>query len=200
MANFFNLRGAHSADGGRVGREDFPEEMGLGWMDVHLSDHASNHIDAPWHFGPVVEGRPAKTIDEVPLQWCCGPGVRLDFRSHLGRDIGVEDLLEQLQATGAQVGPGTIVLLWTGADAYIDDDDRYFQCQGGLPQFLPLHFVGRAREHMHLEKLTNLGALPRASGFFFSALPMKLRGGSAGWVRPVAMVPESHFPSSAATS
>jgi kynurenine formamidase len=234
MANFFNVRGA---DGGRVGREDFPEEMGLGWMDVHLSDHAGNHIDAPWHF-PVVEGRPAKTIDEVPLQWCCGPGVRLDFRSHLGRDIGVGDLREQLQATGAQVGPGTIVWLWTGADAFIDDDDRYFQCRGGLsvaglnwlldrgvkligidayamdvssetmrkaqlsdtPQFLPLHFVGRAREHMHLEELTNLGELPRASGFFFSALPMTLRGGSAGWVRPVAMVPESHFPNSAATS
>jgi kynurenine formamidase len=53
---------------------------------------------------------------------------------------------------------------------------------------------------MHLEELTNLGELPRASGFFFSALPMTLRGGSAGWVRPVAMVPESHFPNSAATS
>ena len=32
---------------------------------------------------------------------------------------------------------------------------------------------------MHLEKLTNLGALPRASGFFSSTLSMKLRGGSA---------------------
>ncbi len=238
MANFFNVRGVGSAAGGkRVGREDFPEDMGLGWMDVHLSDHAGNHIDAPWHFGPVVEGRPAKTIDEVPLEWCCGPGVRLDFRSHLGRDIEVEDLQAQVAATGAELAPGTIVLLWTGADQYIDDDDRYFQCQGGLsvaglnwlldhgikligidayamdvsyesmeqarladqPQFFPLHFVGRAREHMHLEKLTNLGALPKASGFFFSALPMKLRGGSAGWVRPVAMVPESHFGASPGT-
>ncbi|MGH9131832.1 MAG: hypothetical protein ACRDWV_09215 [Acidimicrobiales bacterium] len=26
-----------------------------------------------------------------------------------------------------------------------------------------------------------------------AAFPMKLRGGSAGWVRPVALVPESHF-------
>lgn len=235
MANFFNVRGVESSAGGAVGRDDFPEDMGLGWMDVHLSDHAGNHIDAPWHFGPTVEGRPAKTIDEVPLEWCCGPGVRLDFRTHLGRDITVDDLKRQVDATGAELGPGTIVLLWTGADAFIDDDDRYFQCQGGLspdglnwlldhgikligidayamdvsyesmerarladePQFFPLHFVGRAREHMHLEKLTNLAALPRPTGFFFSAMPMKLRGGSAGWVRPVAMVPESHYPDGA---
>lgn len=238
MANFFNVRGVDSAAGGAVGRDDFPEDMGLGWMDVHLSDHAGNHIDAPWHFGPVVEGRPAKTIDEVPLEWCCGPGVRFDFRSHLGRDITVEDLEQQVEVTGADLAPGTIVLLWTGADAFIDDPDRYFQCQGGLspdgliwlldqgikligidayamdvsyasmekarladePQFFPLHFVGRAREHMHLEKLTNLAALPSPTGFFFSALPMKLRGGSAGWVRPVAMVPESHFSPDGATS
>ncbi|MGH9127958.1 MAG: hypothetical protein ACRDY2_03090, partial [Acidimicrobiales bacterium] len=62
------------------------------------------------------------------------------------------------------------------------------------PQFLPLHFVGRAREHMHLEKLTNLGALPRATGFVFVAFPVKLRDGSAGWVRPTALVSSTHFP------
>lgn len=231
MANFFNTRGVSSAGGGRVDRDDFPEDMGLGWMDVHLSDHAGNHIDAPWHFGPEVEGRPAKTIDQVPLEWCMGPGVRLDFRSHLGRDIGVPELEQEVARVGADLRPGVIVLLWTGADAFIDDDDKYFQSQGGLspeglnwlldrgikligidayamdvsyesmekarladePQFFPLHFVGRAREHMHLEKLTNLGSIPRSTGFFFQALPMKLRGGSAGWVRPVAIVPESHF-------
>lgn len=231
MASFFNKRGVQSASGGRVDRDDFPEDMGLGWMDVHLSDHAGNHIDAPWHFGPVVEGRPAKTIDQVPLEWCMGPGVRLDFRSHLGRDIGVADLEQEVERVGADLRPGVIVLLWTGADAFIDDDDKYFQCQGGLspdglnwlldrgikligidayamdvsyesmekarladePQFFPLHFVGRAREHMHLEKLANLASIPRPTGFFFQALPVKLRGGSAGWVRPVAIVPASHF-------
>jgi kynurenine formamidase len=34
---------------------------------VELLAHAGTHIDAPWHFGPVVEGKPAKKIDEVPL-------------------------------------------------------------------------------------------------------------------------------------
>jgi hypothetical protein len=110
MANFFNVRGVSSRSGGKVGREDFPEDMGLAWMDVHMSDHAANHIDAPFHFGPVVEGRPAKTIDQVPLEWCIGPGVRLDFRSHLGRDIGVADLEREV----ARVGRALV--RWHGRD------------------------------------------------------------------------------------
>lgn len=232
MARFLNVRGAESRDGGRVSRDDFPEDMGLAWLDVHLSDHAGNHIDAPWHFGPEVEGAPAKTIDQVPLDWCFGPGVRLDFRHRAGADITLEDLEAEVDRIDAHLEPGVVVLLWTGADIHIDDPDRYFQCQAGLspeglnwlldrgikligidayamdvsyatmmeaasaeqPQFFPLHFVGRAREHMHLEKLTNLGAIPRPTGFGFAAFPMKLRGGSAGWVRPVALVPEAHFP------
>jgi kynurenine formamidase len=231
MARFLNVRGATSTEGNRVDAEDFPEDMGLGWMEVGLSDHAGNHIDAPWHFGPTVEGKPAKTIDQVPLEWCIGKAVRLDFRSHLGRDITANDLEAEVDRVGAVLEPGVIVLLWTGADQYIDDDDKYFQCQGGLspeglhwildrgvkligidayamdvsydsmtkamytdqPQFFPLHFVGRAREHLHLEKLTNLGSIPRPTGFVFAAFPAKLRHGSAGWVRPVALVPRSHF-------
>lgn len=235
MANFLNVRGMATAEGDQVTRDDFPESMGLAWTDVKMSDHAGNHIDAPYHFGPSVEGSPAKTIDQVPLEWCIGEGLRLDFRSHAGRDIGVADLEAEMARLGAELHPGMIVLLWTGADQYLDDDDKYFQLQGGLSpeglnylldegvrlvgidayamdvsyntmsesleevqdgrqaQLFPLHFVGRAREHMHLEKLTNLGALPRATGFVFVAFPIKLRDGSAGWVRPVALVPRSHF-------
>ncbi len=230
MANFLNVR-MTDQDDERINRRDFPEALGLAWMDVKMSDHAGNHIDAPYHFGPTVAGEPAKTIDQVPLEWTMGPGVRLDFRGHSGRDITVADLEAEITRVGATLGPGTIVLLWTGADEHIDDPEKYWQLQGGLsveglnylldqgikligidayamdvsfdtmeaakdtgdPDFFPLHFVGRAREHMHLEKLTNLGAIPRPTGFFFVATPMKLRGGSAGWVRPVALVPTSHF-------
>ncbi len=59
----------------------------------------------------------------------------------------------------------------------------------GEPDALfPAHFVGREREHIHMEKLANLGAIPRPFGFKVSALPIKITGGSAGWVRPVAIV------------
>lgn len=210
---------------------DFPEAMGLAWSHVWLTDHAGNHIDAPYHFGPTVEGKPAKTIDQVPLDWCIGQGVRLDFRSHVGRDISVDDIKRELDRLEVTLTPGMIPLIWSGADAYIDDADKYWQSQAGLsleglyyfldqgvrlvgidgyamdvsydtmhgefqkddPMFFPAHFVGRDREHMHLEKLANLSALPQATGFIFAAFPIKIRGGSAGWVRPVAIVPRSQF-------
>ncbi len=230
MSRFLNIRMIAEGEE-RVDQHDFPEALGLAWMDVKMSDHAGNHIDAPFHFGPTVAGQPAKTIDQVPLEWTMGPGVRLDFRRHVGSDIGVADLEAEISRIGATLTADTIVLLWTGADEHIDDPDKYWQLQGGLSveglnfildhgvkligidayamdvsyntmqaskdagdaDFFPLHFVGRAREHMHLEKLTNLGAIPKPTGFFFVATPMKLRGGSAGWVRPVALVPNSHF-------
>lgn len=228
MANFLNLR--DFADKA-VDRTDFPESLGLAWTWVGMSDHTGNHIDAPYHFGPEVAGEPAKTIDEVPLEWCQGPGVRLDFRSHQGRDIGADDLRAELDRIGYTLVPGTIPLLWTGADEVIADDAAYWKTQAGIsieglhylldhgvkligidayamdvsydtmhaqferddPMFFPAHFVGREREHMHLEKLVGLGALPRPHGFWFMAFPVKLRGGSAGWVRPVALVPQAHF-------
>lgn len=31
-----------------------------------LSTHAGTHLDAPWHFGATSEGKPAKTIDQIP--------------------------------------------------------------------------------------------------------------------------------------
>ena len=60
--------------------------------------------------------------------------------------------------------------------------------EGKQDALFPAHFVGREREHIHMEKLANLGAIPRAHGFKVSALPIKITGGSAGWVRPVAIV------------
>lgn len=228
MANFMNLREMGGESGG-VSETDFPEALGLAWSQVTMSDHCGNHIDAPFHFGKECAGKPAKTIDEVPLEWCMGPGVRLDFRHLQGKDIEVPDIQRELERTGAKIKPGTIPLLWTGADQYIDDEARYWKSQAGLsleglyflldhgvklvgidayamdvsfhtmqtilkeeaPQYFPLHFAGRAREHMHLEKLVNLGKIPVDHGFWFLAFPAKLRGGSAGWVRPVALVPKA---------
>jgi len=42
--------------------------------------HSGTHIDAPWHYNPVSEGKRAKTINEVPLEYFYGDGVVLDFR------------------------------------------------------------------------------------------------------------------------
>ena len=49
------------------------------------------------------------------------------------------------------------------------------------------HKAGRDIGYCHLEKLHNLEALP-ADGFLISYFPVKVKGGSAGWTRAVAIL------------
>ena len=58
----------------------FPDGAALAWEAVKTDTHHGTHIDAPWHYGPMSEGKPARTIDQLPLEWFIGPGVRLDLR------------------------------------------------------------------------------------------------------------------------
>ena len=92
---------------------------GKGWASetVTLITHAGTHVDAPWHYFPTSGGRPARTIDELPLDWFVRPGVRLDVR-HLerGSEIDPQELDTALAATGHELAPYDIVLLWTGAE------------------------------------------------------------------------------------
>ena len=49
------------------------------------------------------------------------------------------------------------------------------------------HRAGREIGYCHIEKLHNLEALP-SIGFMVSCFPVKVRGGSAGWTRAVAII------------
>jgi kynurenine formamidase len=49
------------------------------------------------------------------------------------------------------------------------------------------HRAGMVRAYCHLEKLANLETLP-ATGFEVICFPVKVKGGSAGWCRPVAVL------------
>ena len=49
------------------------------------------------------------------------------------------------------------------------------------------HRAGREIGYCHIEKLHNLEALP-SKGFTVSCFPVKVRGGSAGWTRAVAII------------
>jgi kynurenine formamidase len=103
--------------GKRVRKRDFPGGVGMVWESLRTESHHGTHVDAPWHYGPTSGGEPARTIDQLPLEWFLGPGVRLDLRAKPpGTTITVEDLEEALSAIGHALRPGDIVLLWTGAD------------------------------------------------------------------------------------
>ena len=61
--------------------EDLPDGEGWAIEWVRLSTHNGTHLDAPYHFASTMDrGERAITIDEVPLDWCFQPGVKLDFR------------------------------------------------------------------------------------------------------------------------
>ncbi|GGM52788.1 cyclase [Longimycelium tulufanense] len=122
-------------DGARVlGLEpaDFPDEMAISNETVTLTTHTGTHMDAPLHYGPFSAGLPAKSIDEVPLEWCYGDGVVLDVRKvPPGESIEVEHLLEAAAAARHEPTAGDIVLLWTGADALWGSPD-YLTSYSGL--------------------------------------------------------------------
>src|SRR6478752_4748763 len=61
---------------------DLPDGAGWAIEQVELTTHNGTHVDAPWHYHPTMDrGKRAITIDEVPLDWCLQPGVKLDFRT-----------------------------------------------------------------------------------------------------------------------
>lgn len=110
--------------------EDLVYSNGLGWAveEVRAITHTGTHVDAPYHYGPISEGKPAKTIDAIPLEWCFAPGVVLDFRNkQAGELITVEDLKSALHKIAYTLKPLDIVLLQTGADKRLNSADYFAQ-------------------------------------------------------------------------
>ena len=86
---------------------------------MKLTTHSGTHLDAPWHFHSTINGgERAWTIDEVPLEWCYQPGVKLDFR-HLpdGYIVTAQDVEAELVRIGHTLKPLEIVVVNTSAGA-----------------------------------------------------------------------------------
>jgi len=99
--------------------EDLPDGMGWAVDTVTMSTHAGTHVDAPWHYFPTSEGKKARTIDEMPLEWFYGDGVVIDVRSKpRGSAVAVDDFKTALNRIGYNLKPGDIVLVQTGTDRY----------------------------------------------------------------------------------
>lgn len=115
-----------------VGPELWPGGKGYCVETVRLSTHSGTHVDAPYHYGPAAGGAAARTIDQVPLRWCFGDGVRLDLR-HRGRGEGITraDVEAELERVGHRVKPYDIVLVWTGASRHFETPG-YDQMHPGL--------------------------------------------------------------------
>jgi kynurenine formamidase len=99
---------------------------------VTLSTHSGTHIDAPYHYAPTSGGAPARTIDQLPLEWFYSAGVLLDMRHKpAGSGITAEDVQGELARIGHTIQPLDIVLVWTGTSQYFGEEN-YDQRHAGL--------------------------------------------------------------------
>jgi kynurenine formamidase len=100
---------------------------GEGWAVeefLRFGTHNSTHVDAPYHYNSTVAGKPAQTIDQLPLELFYGPGVRLDFtHKQDGDPVTAEEAEGALEQAGHALQPGDIVLVHTGRDAFLDAPD-----------------------------------------------------------------------------
>ncbi len=119
----------------RITHSSFKDGIFLSLEWVRATGHSGTHLDAPYHFGPLSEGREAKKIEDIPLEWCYGDGVILDC-SHKspGEFITKEDIKEALDKIKYEIKPFDIVLIRTGADKFWGTE-KYFS-----------HFAGMSRE------------------------------------------------------
>src|SRR5438270_4115465 len=82
---------------------------GEGWAletFLRFGTHNSTHVDAPYHYNSTIDGRPAQTIDELPLEWFHAPGVRLDFTAKEDGDaVTAVEIEERLRDTGHDLQP-----------------------------------------------------------------------------------------------
>ena len=110
--------------------EDLVWSGGQGWAveEITAITHTGTHVDAPYHYGATSEGRPTRTIDKVPLEWCFAPGVVIDVR-HIAPDamITVENLQAALAKIDYRLRPRDIVLLQTDADKRVGTAEYFAQ-------------------------------------------------------------------------
>jgi len=67
---------------------------------------------------------------------------------------------------------------------------KEFQETGDPKVIWEAHFAGIEIGYCHMEKMANLSAIGRSHGFTVCCFPIKIKGASAGWTRPVAIIDE----------
>ncbi|RDI62826.1 putative cyclase [Nocardia pseudobrasiliensis] len=121
---------------------DLPDGEGWAVERVRISTHNGTHLDAPYHYSATMDGGArAITIDEVPLEWCLQPAVKLDFR-HFddGYVVTAEDVAAELDRIGHRLSPLEIVVVNTAAGTRYGTAD-YVSSGCGMGRAATLHLL-----------------------------------------------------------
>lgn len=174
-----------------------------------MSEHAGTHLDSPYHSYPQ-----GISVEQIPLERLMLPGHLLDLRAKRPHEpITTRDLDEAASRSGAPIARGEAVLVWTGVDARWGEPgftrERPFIPEATVEQlaglgiglfgtdlvqvddpdewWYPTH-TSLARNGIPM--VQQLCGLEQLAGrrFVFLVVPLKLRGGTASPVRPIALV------------
>lgn len=181
---------------------------------VLMNDHGPTHVDAFAHFGP-----DGDTIEEMPLELFFGPGKAIEVTKYDGASdevITVEDMEEACDEAGVEIEDGDTLLVNTGhyeethpSKAYVDDyigfsrEAAQWMVDQGVKNFgvdapgpdnsddltFPTHQVSREEKVPHIENLKNIDKII-GEEFMFYGFPLKIRDGTGGPMRAVAVLDE----------
>ena len=152
-------------------KEDLPDGAAWAVEKVELITHNGTHLDAPYHFHPTMnKGERAITIDEVPLEWCFQPGVKLDFR-HLadGAVATAREVEAELARIGHVLRPLEIVMVNTRAGSRYGKDD-YVNAGCGMGYEATMYLLERG------VRLTGTDAWSWDAPFLYTAEKYKRTG------------------------
>ena len=117
-----------------IAKHEVPDGELLSLEIVHSSVHMGTHVDAPFHYGSESEGKPSKQINDLPLEWCVGDGVVLDFTHFKYPDvITKKDIIKALEAIEYKIKPMDIVLIRTDGDKQLGTPAYVNEYVGMLP-------------------------------------------------------------------
>ena len=116
---------------------------------VRISTHNGTHLDAPYHYFSTMNhalkpgGEASWRIDEVPLEWCFQPGVKLDFRAFPdGYVVQPADVEAELRRIGHALKPLEIVVVNTRAGSRYGEAD-FIDCGCGMGKAATLWLLER---------------------------------------------------------
>jgi len=184
-------------------------KLGMEGKMMLMAEHCGTHLDAPRHFD-----EQGKTVDQIPLETTILPGHLLDFTFRKAHEaITIRDFEDAERKSGKKIGPGSAVIGWTGTDKdwqkpgflterpFIPADTAQWMVDRKMTlfatdliwmddpaePFYPTHDIWLKNGLCMVQQLCNLEKLV-AKEFLFVCLPLKMLGGTASPVRPVALV------------
>jgi kynurenine formamidase len=155
-------------------QRDLPDGEAWAIEKVELITHNGTHLDAPYHFHSTMNrGERAITIDEVPLDWCFRPGVKLDFRHFAdGYVVTAADVAAELKRIGHELQPHDIVVVNTRAGSAYGQPD-YVNAGCGMGYDATMHLLERG------VRLTGTDAWSWDAPFVYTAERYKQSGDAA---------------------